>query len=164
MLILCGEKYFVCTEIHNRHTHTHTNFLCAESKNFLILDLVTYEASTGHYRVISDNGKLSSGSPDFRWRQTWRHDEDNWSNLVTFRLRTCPKLEHMYAHVQQIIVGKKTKCVSTDPFLREVFPPRFISLFYDILYIYYYVTVPWDLKLVSPSAADFYILHNRSTS
>jgi len=100
--------------------------------------------------LIRDSGKLSSGSPDVRWRQTGSHDENNWSNLATFRLRTCPKLEHMYTHVQQIIVGKKTKCVSTDPFLREVFL-HVLFPFFTTFFIYYYVTVPWDPKLCLPA-------------
>ena len=40
---------------------------------------------------------------------------------------------------------------------------RFISLFYDILYILLRYS-PLRSETVSPSAADFYILHNRSTS
>jgi hypothetical protein len=82
------------------------------------------------------------------------------SNLATFRLRTCPKLEHMYAHVQQIIVEKKTKCLSTDPFLREVFLCVLFPPFFTIFFICYYVTAPWDPKLCLPAqlTSIYYII------
>ena len=73
------------------------------------------------------------------------------------------KLEHMYTHVQQIIAGKKTKCLSTHPLQREVFLHVLFPPFYDILYILLRYS-PLRSETVSPSAADFYILHNRSTS